>query len=144
MAGARTVYRHRVPFFDTDAMGIVHHANYVRYLELSRVQFLEEHDVPYTKYLELGIHVAVTRVDVQYRSPARFDDIVLVDCWLEWVKNASLRFGYEMRLEAAPGALVAQAGTEHAAVDDHGRLTRVPRERRDHLRSLVTTATPSA
>ena len=45
-AGATTsTVRHRVPFYETDAMAIVHHANYVRYFELARVVWLDEHDV---------------------------------------------------------------------------------------------------
>ena len=48
---------YRVPFYDTDAMAVVHHANYVRYLELARVRFLAEHDEPYTRYVEQGYHV---------------------------------------------------------------------------------------
>ena len=42
--------RHHVPFFETDAMGIVHHANYVRFLELVRVVWMDEHDRPYREY----------------------------------------------------------------------------------------------
>ena len=48
--------RHRVPFYETDAMGIVHHANYVKYLELARVVYLEEHDRSYRDYMAEGLH----------------------------------------------------------------------------------------
>lgn len=126
--------RHRVPFFDTDAMGVVHHANTVRYLELARVQWLDEHDVPYTAYLEMGINFAVTRVEVDYVESIRFDDVVEVTIWAAWVRGASMRIHYVLKVGDRH---VASAATEHAAVDGEGRVRRIPRERRDSLRELA-------
>ena len=51
---AASTCRHRVPFYETDAMGIVHHSNYVRYFELARVVWLDEHDVPYRQIVAEG------------------------------------------------------------------------------------------
>ena len=134
-AGATvSTVRHRVPFYETDAMRIVHHANYVRYLELARIAWLDEHDVPYREYAEQGIHYATTRVELDYHRAARFDEVVEVTTWLEWVRGASLRMAYELRCEEA---LVASGATEHAAVDDAGRARRLPRERLDNLRPLA-------
>jgi len=71
-AGVRTsALRYRVPFYDTDAMRVVHHARYVHYLELARIVFLDEHDRPYREYVAEGLHYAVTRVEVLYQLPAR-------------------------------------------------------------------------
>ena len=125
---------YRVPFFDTDAMGVVHHANYVRYLELARIHFLDEHDAPYRDYVSRGLHFAVTRIELDYRRAARFDDIVGITCWAEWVRGASLRIGYALQ---NGGELVARAATVHAMVDDDGRPARIPPERRARLRTLV-------
>ena len=115
---------YRVPFYDTDAMGVVHHANYVRYLELSRVGFLREHDEPYQHYVAQGYHVVVTRVDIRLRQPSRFDDLLAVTCWLERVRNASLTFGYQIqcgrradldRAHRARRGQHARQGRAHAA-----------------------------
>lgn len=127
---------YRVPFFDTDAMAIVHHANYVRYLELSRVEFLEKHDEPYTKYMEQGLHVAVIRVETRYHRSLRFNDRVQIACWLDWVKGVSLGFRYALHCE---GQLVMTATTDHAVVDLEGRPRRIPKERRDAFRRLMGT-----
>lgn len=127
----------RVPFFDTDAMGIVHHANYVRYLELARVRLLEEHQRPYTEWLERGLHFAVTRVELDYRRAARFDDRLEVSAWLRWVRGASLSIGYFL---ATSGETVATGSTEHAMVDDDGRLRRIPGELRQEMAALVAPA----
>jgi YbgC/YbaW family acyl-CoA thioester hydrolase len=90
---ATSALEYRVPFYDTDAMAIVHHANYVRYLELARVRFLQEHDEPYSRYVAQGYHVVVTRVDVSLKRATRFDELLRVTCWLERVRNATLAFG---------------------------------------------------
>lgn len=124
-------------FYETDAMGVVHHSNFVRFLELSRTVWLENHDEPYTHYVDLGIHLATTRVEVDYLRPLRFADEVAVCTWIEWVRHASLRLAYTLH---AHGELAATAATEHAAVDGEGRVRRIPRERRQ---SLLTRVAPT-
>lgn len=126
---------YRVPFYDTDAMGVVHHANYVRYLELSRVGFLREHDEPYQNYVAMGYHVVVTRVDIRLRQPSRFDDPLAVTCWLERVRNASLTFGYQIQCR---DELISTALTEHGVVNMQGKVVRMPLDRRARLLALVT------
>jgi acyl-CoA thioester hydrolase len=126
---------YRVPFYDTDAMGVVHHANYVRYLELSRVGFLREHDEPYQHYVAQGYHVVVTRVDIRLRQPSRFDDLLAVTCWLERVRNASLTFGYQIQ---CAGELISTALTEHGVVNMQGKVVRMPLDRRARLLGMVT------
>ena len=132
-ATASTV-RHRVPFYETDGMGVVHHSNYVRYFELARVVWLDEHDVPYRKVIEQGLHYATTRLEVSYHRPARFDDEIEITTWLDWVRGASLRMAYVLRCD---GAILVTGASEHAAVDLEGRLRRLPRERVEHLRGLA-------
>lgn len=124
----------RVPFFDTDAMGVVHHANYVRYLELARVRLLEEHQRPYGEWLARGLHFAVTRVDVAYHQAARFDERIAVTAWLRWVRGASLAIGYVLETD---GRTLVTGTTEHAMVDDEGRLRRIPADLRGELAALA-------
>ncbi len=123
-----------MPFYETDAMGVVHHSNFVRYLELARVAWLAEHDQPYTAYVEQGMHFATTRVEVDYLQSVRFDDTVQIDTWADWVRGASLRMLYTLRVG---DTLVATAATEHASVDTTGRVRRIPLERRKALRALA-------
>ena len=125
-----TTVRHRVPFYETDAMGIVHHANYVNYLELARIAWLDEHDRPYSEYVAQGLHFPTTHVEVDYRRSAAFDDVLEISTWLEWVRGASLRMAYTVRRQ---DAVVAVGATEHAMVDLDGRPRRIPPERRERL-----------
>jgi acyl-CoA thioester hydrolase len=133
-AASTSTIEYGVPFYDTDAMGIVHHANYVRYLELARVRFLREHDEPYQHYVAQGFHFVVTRVDIQLRRATRFDELLKVTCWLERVGAVSLEFGYQIRCKDELSAL---AKTEHGMIDNRGKLARIPGPRRTHLLSLL-------
>ncbi|MBM4244459.1 MAG: acyl-CoA thioesterase [Deltaproteobacteria bacterium] len=130
----RTTILHRVPFYETDAMGIVHHANYVRYLELVRIAWMDEHDRPYREYVRDGLHFSTTRVDLRYVRSSGFDDVLHVMTWLEWVAGASLGMGYEIDRD---GVRVAEGLTEHAMVDTSGRPRRIPAEHRERFRGLA-------
>src|SRR5512143_1026777 len=131
---ACTTLRHRVAFYETDAMGIVHHANYVRFLELVRVVWMDEHDRPYREYAAEGLHFATTRVEIDYRRSASFDDVLEITAWLVWVRGVSLGMAYEIR---RGDEVVATAATEHAMVDLQGRPHRIPAERRALLANRV-------
>ena len=129
-----SVTRYRVPFYDTDAMRIVHHANFVRYLELARLRFLEEHLEPYSAFVARGLHFAVTRCEVDFLAPARFDEALEIRCWLRFARGASLGIAYRIERD---GSLLAAAYTEHAMVDDSGRPVRIPAPERETLLALV-------
>jgi acyl-CoA thioester hydrolase len=129
--GATTItMSHRVGFFETDAMGIVHHANYLRFFENARVVWLETHDESYREWMAKGLHFAVTHAELDYHQPARFDDVLEVTTWLEWVRGASLAMAYTI---ARGGELLVTGRTEHAAVNDEGRVRRIPRSDRERL-----------
>jgi acyl-CoA thioester hydrolase len=137
---AVTLLRHRVAFYQTDAMGILHHANYLHLLEMARVAWMDEHDEPYRNWLALGLNFAVTRADVQYRRAVRFDDSVEIRVWMEWVRGASLAMGYQLH---CAGVLVATAQTQHAMVSNEGRPVRIPPERRARLEQKTAGSAPS-
>lgn len=130
-AGATTItMSHRVGFFETDAMGIVHHSNYLRYFENARVVWLETHDESYRAWMAKGLHFAVTHAELDYRQSARFDDVLAVTTWLEWVRGASLAMAYTI---ARGEDLLVTGRTEHASVNDEGRVRRIPKADRARL-----------
>jgi acyl-CoA thioester hydrolase len=134
-AGAAcSTIEHRVAFYETDAMGIVHHSNYVRFLELARVVWMDEHDRPYREYAAEGLHFATTAVELHYHRSAAFDDVLAVTTWMEWVRRASLRMAYEIR---RGDERIASGASEHAMVDLAGRPRGIPPERRARLLTRV-------
>lgn len=129
-----TRHRHRVPFYETDAMGLVHHANYVRFFEVARIRWMDEHHRPYREYVAENLHFATTRVEVDYLRGLRFDDEVEIAVWLAWVRGASLRMEYALRTDAGP---VARGATEHAMVDTSGRVRRIPSAQRRAMAGIA-------
>ena len=129
-AATTNTTRHRVAFYETDAMGIVHHSNYLRFCENARVAWLETHDKGYGEWIEMGLHFAVTRVELDYHQSARFDDILEVTTWLEWVRGASLAMAYSI---VCRSVVLMTGRTEHAAINDDGKVRRIPLEDRQRL-----------
>jgi acyl-CoA thioester hydrolase len=119
-----------VSFYETDAMGIVHHSNYLRFFEEARARWLEDHDQPYTAYLAEDLHFAVTAAHADYHRSAAFGDRLEVTVWMEWVHGASLRMAYRIERDQE---LLVSGYTEHATINSEGRLRRIPKERRDQL-----------
>src|SRR3954447_11243128 len=75
----RTQTAHRVCVAETDMMGIVHHANYVLLFERGRLEFLRRRGLPYKEMVERGFHMPVVELNLRYRKPAHFDDLL----WLQ-------------------------------------------------------------
>ncbi len=123
-------HRIRVRFAETDAMGIVHHAAYLPYLEETRVEYLRAIDHPYTSVRGEGLDFAVLEAFVRYLRPLRFDDAVDVHLLRGETTRATFQLGYLLTVD---GEARATAVTVHGTVDASGRPVRLPawlRERR--------------
>ncbi len=116
----------RVIYGDTDQMGIVYYANYLRFFEAGRNEFIRARGLTYREVEErFRLMLPVTEAHVAYRTPARYDDVVAVETSLAEVRRASARFAYRI----VRGAEVLATGhTVHACVDPDGRVQRMPPE----------------
>ncbi len=122
--GFQHAYEVRVRFAETDAQGIAHHAAYVVWLEVARVAYLADHAGGYRSIQEQGIEALTTGVQLEYRAPAYFDDLLTV--WLRCVDLRGARFRFEY-LVGRGGEPIATGSTSHATVDRASRTpTRVP------------------
>jgi len=116
----------RVIYGDTDQMGIVYYANYLRFFEAGRAEFLRAKGLRYREIEErLRIQLPVTEATVAYRAPARYDDLITVETFLEEVRRASARFGYRVHRD---GDLLATGHTVHGCLGPEGRVVRMPAE----------------
>jgi acyl-CoA thioester hydrolase len=113
----------RVRFAETDAMGVVHHAAYLPYLEEARVAYLRAIGHPYHEVRAAGADFAVLEVFVRYLQPLRFDEIVRVHLLLAVASRATFQMGYLLEVE---GQARATAVTVHGCVDPTGRPVRMP------------------
>ena len=69
----------RVRFGETDLMGIVHHATYISYFEVGRVEYMRRRGLDYHSWTELGIHLPVVEAHIRYRKSARFDELLCIE-----------------------------------------------------------------
>jgi len=126
----------RVLAADTDAVEIVYYATYFRYFEIGRSEWFREHDKPFTHYTAQDMYLIVTEAHCRYVKPARYDDLIEVECRLGYLDRLKLRFDYRIVSEA--GELIADGYTWHVAVSKSGRVRRFPREIVDRLGGLVS------
>lgn len=116
----------RVIYGDTDQMGVVYYANYLRYFEAGRNEFIRAKGLRYREFeARFRLMLPVVEAHVSYRVAARYDDLLGVETSLAEVRRASARFGYRI---VRDGDLVATGHTVHACVDLEGRVQRMPRE----------------
>ena len=109
---AHIVYR--VPYADTDQMGVVYYANYLIYFEILRSQLLRDLGLPYGELERRGFALPVIEAHVNYRASARYDDELDVYGWLGAIKGVRVRVDCEVRCRAA---LLATGHTLHAFVE---------------------------
>jgi acyl-CoA thioester hydrolase len=116
----------RVIYGDTDQMGVVYYANYLRYFEAGRNEHIRACGLRYRDFEErFSLRLPVAEASVTYRVPARYDDLLVVETTLAELGRASARFEYRvLRGEE----VLAKGHTVHACVDLEGRIRRLPDE----------------
>jgi len=108
----------RVYWEDTDASGVVYHANYLRWFERGRTEWLRDRGYDQEKLrLEIGIAFTVADLSIQYRRPARLDDQVEVVTSVEEVKNVTLTLAQVLRKAGNPDEVMARATVRVACID---------------------------
>jgi len=120
----KTFVEYRVPYADTDQMGVVYYANYLIYFERLRTELLREAGLPYARMEKEGIMLPVTEAVCHYRKPAEYDDLIEISGWVDDVRGARVKIFCEVRRN---GELLVSGHTVHACVDaSSGRPVRAP------------------
>ncbi len=117
---------YRVLYGDTDTMGVVYYANYFRFFELGRNEYLRARGLSYREVESRGVYLPVVDAQCRYLGPARYDDLLSVETRVVRAKGARVAFAYELR--RAEGPLLARGATEHAALGPDGRPLRLAAE----------------
>ena len=110
----KSPYPHRVHYYETDQMGIVHHSNYIRWFEEARDNFTARNGIDYADVEARGFMMAVIRAECKYKTPAKYGETVEITTHLRRFNGVRVVYGYEIR--NAAGALVATGTTEHAFI----------------------------
>ncbi|HEX9062717.1 MAG TPA: thioesterase family protein [Clostridia bacterium] len=103
-------------YAETDQMGIVHHSNYPVWFEAGRTEFFKNIGIPYSKIEEMGILLPLSHMDCSFKSPARYEDEIIVKTKIRKMTCVKIEFNYEV-LNSKDGRLLAVGSTSHAWTD---------------------------
>lgn len=123
----------RVRYAETDASGVVYHANYIVWFEHGRGEWFWQQGRDYHRDVEeRGLNWPVIEVSARYLAPARYGDCVTVRTWLEKVESRAFTIAYEI-INAATQQTLCAGWTKHLNVNNEWRVTKLP----DELRALM-------
>jgi acyl-CoA thioester hydrolase len=117
-------YRHRVLYGDTDQMGVVYYANYLRFFEGARNEWIRRMGIPYSEIEKRGIMLPVYEASVQYLKPAKYDDVLEIPLVVTHTR-VKIRFEYKVH-KVGSDEVMALGHTVHVCVGKDGRPTRAP------------------
>ena len=109
-------YLRRPQFYETDGMSIIWHGNYVRWMEESRTDFMDQLGFPYSRAVEAGIDFALTDISCKYRSMTRFGETVAIHMSVTKLSPAKMEVAYRM-VDAQTGVLRAEGTSGHFFYD---------------------------
>ncbi len=121
---------YRVCYGDTDQMGVVYYANYLRMFEFSRAAYLRAIGFPYSEVEASGVLMPVAEAHAKYLSPAHYDDLLSIDTAMVKLGRVSADFIYRIR---RGDERIATGRTRHASIDRAGRKVRLPEALRTRL-----------
>jgi len=133
----------RVRYAETDQMGRAHHRHYLVWCELGRTALMREHGVSYASLEREGVLLPVARVEIEYRAPVFYDELVRIHTRVERVRSRDVVFAYRLTRDA-DATTVARARITLASADRAGRPRRLPESVRDALDRLALVDEPSA
>ena len=113
----------RVRYSETDAMGYLHHSKYAIYFEEGRTELFRASGGNYRRMEELGLFFVVSRLDIRFRKPARYDDLLTLVTTLEKTGAVKLEHRYELKRGEE---LLAEATSTLACVNGEGKVTPIP------------------
>lgn len=110
-------YERRINYYETDKMGIVHHSNYIRFLEEARCAFLDYIGIPYKSIEDTGLMIPVLGVNCKFKHHVTFDDVILIKVSVKDFNGVRLIISYEVT-DKNTSDLVLTGETTHCFTDD--------------------------
>jgi len=127
----------RVRYAETDQMGIAYHSNFFIWFEVGRVELMRQLGFSYRDMEQRdGCYIAVADARCRYKSPARYDDELIVRTWVRNLRASLVHFGYEV-LRATDGLLLAEGDTVHVVTGPDMKRKAMPELYRAALERAV-------
>ena len=129
-----TYYR-KAQYHETDQMGIIHHSNYVKWMEEARIGYMDQMGFTYKKVEEMGVISPVVEISVTYKKQVFFDDDIQIRVSIRKYNGISLEFNYEF-FNTTRNEICTVAYSRHCFLKD-GKLISVKKELPD-LDRIIT------
>ena len=118
-------FKVRTYYYDTDHMGVVYHANYLKWMEIARTEYFRD-ILPYKEIEDMGIMMPVKSLNIEYINSVKYDQDIKIIIELKEIDSIKVRFFYEIYDEN--NVLKATAETLNVMVDKSGKLKRLPKD----------------
>ena len=129
--------KHRVNFYDTDLMKVVHHSNYIRWFEIGRVEFLRAAGISLNDMMDDGFVFPITDVRCKYLSPGHFDDVLIIEVTPRALTKAKMEFDYRIIREADNEVLVTGFTQNVFTSKETGKITRITDKYQEKLKKML-------
>lgn len=110
------IFERSINYYETDKMGVVHHSNYIRYLEEARCEWLKQMDMPFEILEENGITIPVLGVNCSYKYHVTFGDTIIIKPYVKEYTGVKMIVGYEV-IDKATEKVVLTGETKHCFTD---------------------------
>ena len=120
-------YIRKPHFYETDQMGIVHHANYIHWFEEARVDFMDQIGFGYDDTTQSGVDIAVISVNCEYKKAVKYGDVMEVYCSIKELKPATMTVEYVIK-NADTGEIYTTGESRHCFMDKEHGLVRLNRK----------------
>ena len=124
----------RIYYHHTDCGGVVYYSRYLDFLEEARTDFFEQNSLPLTKLYDQGVFFVVARQEIDYKSPAKYLDVLDIKTWVEDLSNVRVNFGYEIKNQE--NTVIAKAKTVLVCVDKNLKPQAFPTDVKNKIESL--------
>lgn len=111
-----SIFERKINYYETDKMGVVHHSNYIRFLEEARCDWLEKIEMPFSTFEENGITIPVLGVNCTYKYHVTFDDIIVINVFVKEYSGVRMTVGYEVKNKKS-SQIVLLGETKHCFTD---------------------------
>ncbi len=117
----------RVYYKDTDAGGVVYYANYLRFFEVARTEYMRELGISIEEYINNGTLFVVVHAELDYKSPAGYGDVLSIATWVVELKKASFTFQHQI-INQADQRLIVTGNTTLCCINEQRKVQALPPE----------------
>lgn len=123
-------FERKINYYETDRMGVVHHSNYIRFLEEARCDWLESIDMPFDVLEANGVTIPVLGVNCTYHHHVTFGDTIIIKTYAKEYTKVRMTIGYEV-IEKKTGKLVLTGETKHCFTNSNLKPVNLKKYRKE-------------